>query len=59
MKKILVKIGTIVLAFVFIDLMILLVALVQIAIENRTGYWNPFWKWQAEQVVQILKYVSN
>jgi hypothetical protein len=54
MKKILKTIGTAAVAFVLIDLMILFTALAQIALENRTGYWNPFWRWQAEQVVKFL-----
>ncbi|GIW70347.1 MAG: hypothetical protein KatS3mg101_1094 [Patescibacteria group bacterium] len=55
MKKILTKIVIIFLALLLVDLFILFTALAQIALENRTGYWNPFWRWQAEQVVRFLQ----
>ena len=39
---------------VFFDIAILFTGLAQIAYEGRTGYWNPFWRAQAEFVVQHL-----
>jgi hypothetical protein len=44
----------IIFAIVFIDLFILLAGLAQIAVEGRTGYWSPFWKWQAEKVIRFI-----
>ncbi len=38
-----------------INVFILFFAMAQYAIEGRTGYWNGFWSWQAQQVVKILK----
>ncbi len=37
-----------------LDLMILFASLGQIAFEGRTGYWNPFWRKQAEVVVRLM-----
>ncbi len=36
------------------DIAILFASLAQVALEGRTGSWNPFWRWQAEQVVRLL-----
>jgi len=59
MKKVLQIAITTVLVFAFLDLAILFTGLAQIAFEGRTGYWNPFWSWQAEHVVRLLQHVSN
>jgi hypothetical protein len=40
---------------VMFDLMILFASLAQIQLEGRTGYWNPFWKAQAEVVLSLAK----
>lgn len=45
---------TAILVFALFDLLILFTGLAQIAYEGRTGYWNGFWRWQAEQMVQFL-----
>ncbi len=37
-----------------LDVLILFTALGQVALEGRTGYWSPFWRWQAERVVSLL-----
>lgn len=42
------------LLLVVADVFILFTALAQVAIENRTGEWNGFWRWQAEQVIKVL-----
>lgn len=44
--------------FLILDLLILFTALGQIAVEGRTGYWNGFWRWQAEKVVQLISSVE-
>ena len=40
--------------FLVFDLLILSVSFLQIGLENETGYWNPFWVWQAEQIISFL-----
>lgn len=37
-----------------LDLFILFASLGQIALEGRTGTWNPFWRKQAEVVVRLM-----
>ncbi|TAK04182.1 hypothetical protein EPO34_03490 [Patescibacteria group bacterium] len=37
-----------------LDLLILFASIGQIALEGRTGHWNPFWRTQAEMVVRLL-----
>ena len=54
MKKVLTNFAAFVSVIVMLDLMILFTGLAQVAIEGRTGYWNPFWRWQAQQVVKVL-----
>ncbi len=44
---------------VMMDLMILFTSMAQIAVEGRTGYWNPFWKAQARAVVTLLAKVDG
>lgn len=39
---------------VMLDLLILFASIGQIALEGRTGHWNPFWRAQAEVVVRLL-----
>jgi hypothetical protein len=36
------------------DLLILFASLAQIAAEGQTGYWNPFWRAQAELVLRLF-----
>jgi hypothetical protein len=59
MKKSMTKIikitGQILITLVLLDLMILFFSMAQIAVEDKTGYWNPFWRWQAEQVIRLMK----
>ena len=54
MKKALSISFNILLAAALLDLAILSLGILQIAQEGRTGYWNPFWRTQAEFVVQHL-----
>lgn len=44
---------------VVLDLIILFAALGQIALEGRSGYWNPFWAAQASFVVDVLESGSS
>ena len=44
---------------VMMDLMILFTSMAQIAVEGKTGYWNPFWKAQARAVVILLARVDG
>ncbi len=55
LKKVASVIGGIIVAFMLIDLIILIGALAQIGIEDRTGYWSPFWLAQAKAVMWILQ----
>ena len=55
MKKALHAIGYGLAVFTILDLLILFGGLVQIAFENRTGYWAPFWRVQAEFVIGLLQ----
>ena len=41
-------------ALVTVDLLILAIAMMQIAIDGQTGYWVPFWRVQAEFVLGLL-----
>jgi len=53
--KILKTVSGIVITAVMLDAFILFASLAQIGIEGRTGEWNSFWKWQAEQVIRVLE----
>ena len=39
---------------VAVDLMILFFALLQIMTENTSGYWSPFWTFQADLLLRFL-----
>ena len=39
---------------VTIDMLILFASLAQIVMEGQTGYWNPFWRAQAELVLRLF-----
>lgn len=54
MKKIFVFGFQFLLFLIVMDFMVLAFSLGQIAVENRTGEWNPFWAKQAELLVRIL-----
>ncbi len=54
-KKVLSYIGYAVVVFAMFDMLILFAALGQIAFEGRTGYWNPFWRVQAEFLIGLLQ----
>ena len=53
-KALAVAVTTIALLVMF-DLTILFASLAQIQLEGRTGYWNPFWRAQAEVVLSLLR----
>lgn len=53
MKKILNITGQIILTLIFFDILILFVALAQVAI-GQGGYWNSFWTAQAKVVISLL-----
>jgi hypothetical protein len=53
-KEIFKVIGLIILFLLAIDLLILFASLSQIALEGRTGYWSPFWLWQARFLVRLF-----
>ena len=53
-KKILVGALELIVLLVAVDLIILFTSLAQIVLEGRTGYWNPFWRVQAEFVIKLL-----
>ena len=46
-------IALIIFLLAMLDAWILLTALGQIAMEGRTGYWSPFWRTQAEWVLNL------
>lgn len=54
LKKIIIAIFEVIVLLIVFDLIILFTSLAQIALEGRTGYWNPFWRVQAEFVVKLL-----
>lgn len=54
MRNLLTTAAKIVASLVFADLAILTFALAQLAVEGRTGYWNPFWLWQARILIGLL-----
>lgn len=37
-----------------LDLLILFGGLAQVGLEGRTGYWAPFWRVQAEFIINLL-----
>lgn len=49
--------GTILLLFAF-NCLILFASLMQVVTEERTGYWSPYWRWQAEAVISVVKLVA-
>jgi hypothetical protein len=53
-KKILIAVFEAVVLLIAFDLIILFTSLAQIALEGTTGYWNPFWRVQAEFVIKLL-----
>ncbi len=53
-KKITVGVLELIVLLVAVDIIILFTSLAQIALEGRTGYWNPFWRVQAEFVIKLL-----
>lgn len=55
MKSVLNIIAKAIVTLALLDLLILATALAQIATEGRTGYWNSFWRWQAQQAVKLLQ----
>lgn len=55
MKQALYAIGYGLAVFAMLDLLILFTGLAQIAFENRTGYWAPFWRVQVEFVVGLFQ----
>lgn len=38
-----------------LDMLILFASLAQIMVEGQSGYWNPFWRTQAEMVLTLLR----
>lgn len=54
-KKALSVAGTTIALLVMFDLIILFASLAQIQLEGRTGYWNPFWRAQAEVVLSLTR----
>lgn len=54
MKDILKQIGYTIFLLAMMDVTILTIAIAQIAYEGRTGYWAPFWRLQAEFVINLL-----
>ncbi len=55
MREIIKKAFTVLAVLAFFDALILFTALAQIAVENRTGYWAPFWRVQAEFVINLFR----
>ena len=53
-KNILQTLGYGLAILIAIDLLILFAGLLQIGIEDRTGYWSPFWRTQAEVLIKII-----
>jgi len=53
-KKILIAALEVIVLLIAFDLIILFTSLAQIALEGKTGYWNPFWRAQAEFVIKLL-----
>jgi hypothetical protein len=37
-----------------IDLLIVMTGLTQIILEERSGHWAPFWRVQAEFILQLI-----
>jgi hypothetical protein len=55
MRNILSGIATGIFAAVLLYWAVVIIGLAQIAFEGRTGEWNNFWRWGAEQVVRLLR----
>lgn len=53
-KKILIAALEVIVLLIAFDLIILFTSMAQIALEGKTGYWNPFWRVQAEFVIKML-----
>jgi len=41
-----------------LDVFILSMSLLQIGIEGRTGYWNPFWYKQGQVLISVLEKIN-
>ncbi len=55
MKNIASGIANGIMLLMVLDVLILFTGLAQIVYEGRSGYWNPFWSWQAQQVVRLMR----
>ncbi|MEK7643294.1 MAG: hypothetical protein AAB372_02500 [Patescibacteria group bacterium] len=53
LKRIASYIGGTILLLVGFNFLILFASLAQIATGEGTGYWNPYWRWQAEAVLSV------
>ena len=46
--------GTAIVFLALFNFLFLFMAMAQIALEGRTGYWSPFWRIQADWVMRYL-----
>jgi len=54
MRNLLNNILSVLAVLIFFDLVILMMSLLQLAATGRTGYWSPFWRLQAEFVINLI-----
>lgn len=47
-------IGGVIAGAILLDIMILMLAILQLGIEGQTGYWPPFWAEQARFVISTI-----
>ena len=55
MRKIIINTTYVLMVLVILDSMILFAGIGQAAFEGRSGYWSPFWRVQAEFVINLIK----
>lgn len=54
LRRIASYIGGTILLLVGLNFLILFASMAQIGLEGKTGYWNPYWRWQAEAVLSVV-----
>lgn len=55
LKRIASYIGGTILLLVGMNFLILFASMAQIGLEGHSGYWNPYWRWQAEAVLSVAE----
>lgn len=52
-------IGGTILLLVGLNFLILFASMAQLGLEGQTGYWSPYWRWQAEAVLSVAEAIRH